>query len=146
MLQCYAPKSIYQDGDVKRGQSESWGIACQLYTQLFKRIFHSLVCHQPATNYVWCMRSMMLVMFSIRRTQRRDDVTSQGARPLTYIRDIPPHLTLVHGILQIFLTVLPGAYTSACQKDWHAQTSDTFKHKKKKGKKCSFLGIYLTSC
>lgn len=43
----------------------------------------------------------------------------QGARPLAYIRDIPPHLTLVHGILQIFHTILPGTYASACQKDWH---------------------------
>lgn len=47
----------------------------------------------------------------------------QGPSPLAYIRDIPPHLTLVHGILQIFHTILPGTYASACQKDWHQTTS-----------------------
>lgn len=76
---------------------------------------------------MWCMHSMMSVMFPIQRTQQRDDVTSLGARLLTYIRDIPPHLTLVHGILQISLTILPGTYSRACQKDWHVQTLDTWK-------------------
>lgn len=83
----------------------------------------SLTC----TNYVWYMRSTMVIMFSVQRTRQRDHVTSWEARLLTYIRDIPPHLTLVHGILQIFLTILTGAYASACQKDWHAQTLDTCK-------------------
>lgn len=83
--------------------------------------------HLSYTNHVWFMRTTMPLVFSIQRTQQRDDVTSWEAHLLTYIRDIPPHLTLVHGILQIFLTILPSAYASACQKDWHAQTLDTCK-------------------
>lgn len=71
---------------------------------------------------MWCMHREMLIMSSVQRTQQRDNVTSRGARPLAYIRDIPPHLTLVHGILQIFHTILPGTYAGACQKDWHVQT------------------------